>query len=103
MRKLKRVVCTFNFYIEQHPMGKVFIIDDYELALYPLTYTLMECLEHLCGIPNWELVRYQPGEESRIGTSGEVTISRLIGFTTFANTFHGMRVRYREERMTTEW
>ena len=96
MVKHKQVKGRFNFTVERKSNGLVLCLDDYRLALYPLTYTLVDCLEHFCDGVGWELATCRYHYEGLTSTDGSTTMLRPFGKRSFSDTFWSNSLLYKE-------
>lgn len=99
MKQIKKITGRYRFTVERSLLGKVLSIDDYKLSLYPLTYTILDCLEHFCDGVGWELVVCQ----CKFKAGGTIILSRFFGERSFQSTLRKARTLYRKEQELSQW
>ena len=53
------------YQIYPHIIGQVLTIEEYIVDVYPVSYTIEECLEEFCEKVKWELDRFRERECTR--------------------------------------
>lgn len=96
MKQDKPITGRFSFTIILSIAGKRLVIGGYTVADYPLTYTILECLEHFCDGASWELDRCYYHYEGLTLTDGIVTLLRPCESYPFASIFRKARNLYQE-------
>ena len=87
MKQIKKITSRCRFTVERSLLGKVLSIDGYKLSLYPLTYTILDCLEHFCDGVGWELASYLYHNERLTITDGTATLLRSFRGRSFHMVF----------------
>lgn len=96
---MKQITGRYHFTIERNLSGMILSLDIYTLALYPFTYSIMDCLEHFCDEAGWELDNCLYHHQGITSTYGTAVMLRPLGTKTFAATFRSKaRTLYREGR-----
>lgn len=91
--------CNYRFSIVNSTHTKTLFLYGYLLADYPLTYTVLECLEHFCDGVGWGLVMCHSSYDGLTSqTDGLVTLVRPCGTRSFSTVLQGARQSYRVER-----
>lgn len=67
-----------SYGIHQHLIGQRLSIEGYFVGVYPVSYTVGECLENWCGEVEWDLDQYTYSDyTSGSGGAGIMTVDRL--------------------------
>lgn len=103
MAKPKQITGKFNFTVQRNLTNTTLYLDDYNVGSYPLTYSIMDCLEHFCDWAGWELYSFRYHYEGINATDGSTVMKRPFGECSFASTFIKARTLYRGGLEVTLW
>lgn len=87
-----------EFVLERnHGAGQVLVIEGYDVGLYPISYTVDECLEDFCHKWEWEFDQ-QTSMCYNWYVSGEAWVNRsIVSGISFRETLSAAEQRYRNE------
>lgn len=99
----RQVTGKFNFTVRRNLTNTILSIDYYEVGAYPLTYSIMDCLEHFCDGAGWELDSLRYGYEGLNSTDGSTIVKRPFKTRSFGCVFVRAETLYRNRRGRSPW
>lgn len=101
--ELDRITGRYTFTVAYEEGGyKRLSIYGYAVGLYPLTYGVLDCLEHFCDGNGLEFVKCKQHDAYPPPTiTGMVTLERSFGAVTFLTTFRAAGDLYQNDQRYT--